>query len=70
MGPGNHSNTCRMECSPRSFKDTRKRFWISLVLTLPILGLSPLLQKLVGRREVIRYSGDLYLLFTFSPAVF
>jgi cation transport ATPase len=25
--------------------DFRKRFWISLVLTLPILGLSPVLQK-------------------------
>jgi hypothetical protein len=28
--------------------DFRKRFWISLALTLPILVLSPLLQKLVG----------------------
>src|ERR1017187_9658007 len=28
--------------------DFRKRFWISLVLTLPILVRSPMLQKLVG----------------------
>jgi len=28
--------------------DFRKRFWISLALTLPILLLSPLLQKLVA----------------------
>src|ERR1035437_6760740 len=38
--------------------DFRKRFWISLVLTLPILVLSPLLQKLVGLREAIRFPGD------------
>jgi P-type Cu2+ transporter len=50
--------------------DFRKRFWISLALTLPILLLSPLLQKLVGLREAIRFSGDLYVLFGFSSAVF
>ena len=43
--------------------DFRKRFWISLALTLPILVLSPLLQTLVGLREAIRFPGDLYVLF-------
>ncbi|MEP6879536.1 MAG: DUF2934 domain-containing protein, partial [Nitrosospira sp.] len=50
--------------------DYRKRFWISLALTLPILILSPLLQTLVGLREVFRFSGDIYVLFGFSSAVF
>ncbi len=50
--------------------DFRKRFWISLVLTLPILALSPLLQTLVGLREAVRFSGDLYVLFGLSSAVF
>ena len=50
--------------------DFRKRFWISLALTLPILVLSPLLQKLVGLREAISFSGDTYVLFGFSSAVF
>jgi hypothetical protein len=40
--------------------DFRKRFWISLVLTLPILVLSPMLQTLVGLREAIRFPGDIY----------
>lgn len=39
--------------------DFRRRFWISLVLTLPILVLSPLLQELAGSREVIGFAGDL-----------
>ncbi len=50
--------------------DFRKRFWISLVLTLPILVLSPMLQALVGLREVIGFPGDLYVLFGFASAVF
>jgi Cu2+-exporting ATPase len=48
----------------------RQRFWISLVLTLPILVLSPMLQTLVGLREAIRFSGDVYVLFGLSSAVF
>jgi Cu2+-exporting ATPase len=50
--------------------DFRQRFWISLALTLPILFLSPLLQTLVGLRQAIRFSGDLYVLFGFASAVF
>jgi Cu2+-exporting ATPase len=50
--------------------DFQKRFWISLALTLPILVLSPLLQKLVGLRDAIHFSGDVYVLFGFSSAVF
>ena len=50
--------------------DFRKRFWISLALTLAILLLSPLLQKLVGLREAIRFPGDLYVLFGLASAVF
>ena len=50
--------------------DFRKRFWISLILTLPILVLSPMLQTLVGLREIIHFPGDIYVLFVFSSAVF
>lgn len=50
--------------------DFRKRFWISLILTMPILILSPLLQTLVGLRDAIRFPGDIYILFVFSSAVF
>ena len=50
--------------------DFRQRFWISLALTLPILALSPMLQKLVGLHEAIGFSGDTYVLFGFSSAVF
>ena len=50
--------------------DFRKRFWVSLILTLPILALSPMLQKLVGLRGAIHFNGDIYVLFALSSAVF
>jgi Cu2+-exporting ATPase len=50
--------------------DFRRRFWIALVATIPILSLSPLIQKLLGIREEIRFPGDLYVLFVLSSFVF
>lgn len=50
--------------------DFQKRFWISLVLTVPILILSPVIQKFLGLGETLRFSGDSYLLFALSSVVF
>ncbi|HLG58733.1 MAG TPA: copper-translocating P-type ATPase [Vicinamibacterales bacterium] len=60
-GPAHHAHMAA---------DFRKRFWISLVLTVPILVLSPMLQSLVGLGEAISFFGDLYVLFGLSSAVF
>ena len=64
------SNTDHADHHAHMAADFRKRFWISLALTLPILVLSPMLQKLVGLRDAIHFSGDVYILFGFSSAVF
>jgi Cu2+-exporting ATPase len=50
--------------------DFRKRFWISLAISAPILALSPMLQSLLGLREAMRFPGDVYVLFGLSSAVF
>lgn len=50
--------------------DFRKRFWVSLILTIPILLLSPMIQKFLGLEDTIRFTGDLYLLFVLSSFVF
>jgi len=50
--------------------DFRKRFWISLILTVPILLLSPMIQGLLGLGESLRFPGDSYLLFTLSSIVY
>jgi len=51
-------------------KDFRKRFWVSLIVTIPILILSPLIQHFLGLREAISFRGESYLLFALSSFVF
>ncbi len=50
--------------------DFRRRFWISLILTIPILVLSPLIQGFLGLEETISFPGDNLILFIFSTAIF
>ena len=50
--------------------DFRRRFWVSLALTLPILILSPLLQSFVGLQQTLTFPGDAYLLFALATGVF
>ena len=50
--------------------DFRKRFWVSLVLSIPILLLSPMIQQFLGLGTSFRFSGDLFINFLFSTAVF
>ncbi len=51
-------------------EDFKRRFWVSLVLTAPILVLSPLIQQFLGLGEALSFSGDRYALFGLSSAVF
>jgi Cu2+-exporting ATPase len=64
------SGSDRHRHHPHMVADFRKRFWICLILTVPILLLSPLIQKFFGLREALRFRGDLYLLFLLSSVVF
>ncbi len=50
--------------------DFRRRFWVSLVLTVPIVALSPMLQHWAGFGETLRFPGDLLVLFALSSIVF
>ena len=50
--------------------DFRRRFWISLALTLPILALSPGLWGMLGLAAPVTFRGDLFVLFGFSSIVF
>jgi Cu2+-exporting ATPase len=51
-------------------KDFRRRFWISLIFTLPILALSPMVQDLLGFEFALLGDADKYLLFGLSSIVF
>jgi P-type Cu2+ transporter len=61
---GHHDHHARMVA------DFKKRFWVSLVLSVPVLVLSPLLQQFAGLADSLRFSGDLYVLWALSTVVF
>lgn len=50
--------------------DFKKRFWISMVITLPILILSPMIQKFLGITDKVSFPGDSYILFLLSTFIF
>lgn len=51
-------------------EDFRKRFWISLIITVPILLLSPMIQMFFGFGDAFRFPGDSYIVFILSSFVF
>ncbi|MFN2314936.1 MAG: HAD-IC family P-type ATPase, partial [Bacteroidales bacterium] len=51
-------------------KDFRRRFWLSLIITLPILILSPMIQGLLGFRFTLLGEPDKYILFALSTVVY
>lgn len=62
-GRGSH-----MSHHAHMIKDFRKRFWISLAGTIPVLVLSPLIQSLLGFS--FSFPGDRYLLFGLSAFIY
>ncbi|MFO8052157.1 MAG: copper-translocating P-type ATPase [Thermoplasmatota archaeon] len=60
---GDHSDHHKMMA-----KDFRRRFIVSMVVTVPILVLSPLIQDLLGYELV--FTGDKYVLFALSGFIF
>jgi len=50
--------------------DFGRRFWISLILTIPVLALSPAVQSLFGLEARMAFRGSLYVLLFFSTAIF
>src|SRR5579885_110138 len=62
-----HSNHFHHEMMVRDFK---KRFWISLFITLPILLLSPMIKSFLHLESIISFKEDIYVLFVLSSVVF
>lgn len=50
--------------------DFKRRFWVSLVLTVPILLLSPMIQDFLGLGDALRFTGSPFVLFALSSLVF
>src|SRR2546429_8271566 len=50
--------------------DFRRRFWISLALTVPVLATSEMVQHLLGLRGVLAFPGARYVEFAFASAIY
>lgn len=65
-----HSGHSRSKHEGHTIEGFKKRFWISIVITIPILILSPMIQHFIGLKEALRFNGDIYALFVLSSFVF
>src|SRR2546425_9047016 len=50
--------------------DFRRRFWVSLALTLPVLATSEMVRHLLGLRGRLVFPGEGYVGFAFASAVY
>lgn len=50
--------------------DFRQRFWISLALTVPVLALSPIIQRLLGVEQAWSFPGDRLVLLGLSSVIY
>jgi P-type Cu2+ transporter len=51
-------------------EDFKKRFIISVIITIPILLLSPMIQMFLGIGDTLRFPGDIYILLILSTIVY
>lgn len=63
-GSHNHSGHEHM------IEDFKKRFYVSLVFTFPIIILTPMIQHWLGLGERLKFTGDSYILFALSSFVY
>ena len=66
----NHDSHDHTDHHRMMIKDFKLRFWISLIFTLPILALSPMVQDLFGFELAFFGEVDKYILFGLSTIVF
>ena len=67
-GNGGHKHHGHEDHHRMMIRDFRKRFWISTLLSVPVLLLSPMIQKFLGIELV--FTGSTMLLFALSSVVY
>ncbi len=66
--PGGHGAHGHHDHHAMMINDFKKRFWLSLVLTVPVLALSHMIQQWLGFE--LSFAGDTYVLFGLSSLIF
>ena len=67
---GNHSSHDHSDHHAHMVADFRRRFWVSIILGIPIVLLSPMIQQFMGVDGQWDFAGDAYIQFGFSTIVF
>lgn len=68
--PRHHGHAAAGHDHGAMIADFRRRFWLSAVLTIPILLLSPMIQHWLGLGDRLAFAGSDYALFALSSVVF
>ncbi|MGH7544949.1 MAG: heavy metal translocating P-type ATPase, partial [Gemmatimonadota bacterium] len=50
--------------------DFRRRFWVSLALTVPVLALAPMIQAFLGWEEALSFPGDSFVQFGLATTIY
>ena len=51
-------------------EDFKRRFWISLIITIPVILLAPMVQQWLGLTEALAFTGDRFVLFALATVIF
>lgn len=68
--PGRHEAGYAGHHHAAMIADFRRRFWTSLVLTVPVIALSPMIQAFLGLQRALAFPGDGCVLFALSSGIF
>src|SRR3989475_11015640 len=66
----NHAHSHHQGHEGSMVDDFRRRFWISLALTIPVLATSETVQHLLGLRGRLAFPGARFVEFGFASAVY
>ena len=69
MTPGHRPMPVGHSPHAHMVEDYRRRFWISLALTIPVLALTPVIQRFVTGREWL-FPGESYVQLAFASVVY
>jgi Cu2+-exporting ATPase len=65
--PNGHSHSAH---HGHMIEDFKRRFWVSLIITIPIIVISPMIHHFLGLEDSLRFTGDMFVLFALSSVVY
>ncbi len=66
----NHNEHNHSSHHGHMIEDFKKRFWISLLLTIPIIIISPMIHHILGIGDTLKFDGNMLILFVLSSIVY